>query len=319
MSGHQPFTSRIAIVGCGALGALYGVYLLEGGADVHFITRSDYDAARRDGYRITTPSGAIRTVHPPVYRDPADLGPVDLVIVALKGTDNAALPALLAPLCAPSTLVLTLQNGLGNEEYIARILQGFHGGDAATRGLGGVAFRCSNRTAPAQIHHIDQGWIHMAELSGPARERTHAIAECFRRGGVDCHVFDSLPTVRWQKLAWNIPFNVLSVLANHADTRSLLDDGEIRALIPRIMDEVARVAACDGALLDQPFLQRLITVTEGIGPYRTSMLLDQEAGRPLEIDAIIGEPLRRARHHNIDVPRMELLHALVRRWDPGRG
>lgn len=308
-----PWRGRIAVVGCGALGALYGLKLHHAGNDVHLLARSDFDAARKNGYTLTDPDGKIHNFHPPVYQTPAEIGVVDMVLVGLKTTDNAALPALLAPLCGPETLILTLQNGIGNEEILADLLGNLHGGGGADRVLGGVAFLCSNRIAPAHIHHIDQGWIHLAEHGGPARERTHAIAAMFHGAAVKCIVYDSLVTIRWQKLAWNIPFNALSVLANHADTRTLLDDPWIRPLIPAIMSEVATIAAADGAILTKEFLQELIDVTEGIGRYKTSMLLDHESNRPLEIDAILGEPLRRAHHHQIPTPHLELLHALLRR------
>lgn len=312
-----PFSGRMVMAGCGALGALYGCYLHRGGADIHFLSRSDHETASRDGYTVITPDGEEMNFRPPVHRDPKEIGPVDLVLIGLKSTDNNALLDILPALCDPHTLVLTLQNGLGNEERIAALLADLHGGDPRGRILGAVAFLCSNRTGPARIHHLDQGWIHLAEHSGPPTGRTHQIAESFRRGGVPCHVFDSLPTIRWQKLAWNIPFNALSVLANRADTRTLLDDEAIRPLILRTMEEVAAIAAREGVGLETAFLERMIDVTEGIGRYRTSMLLDFEGGRPLEVDSILGEPLRRARRHGLDVPCVEMLHALLRRWSGG--
>ncbi|MCC5876490.1 MAG: 2-dehydropantoate 2-reductase, partial [Candidatus Sumerlaeia bacterium] len=290
----EPFGGKIAVVGCGALGALYGLYLHQSGGDLHFLTRSDHDVASNHGYTLTKPDGTTINLKPPVHKSPTDIGPVDLVIVGLKTTDNEALANLLPPLCGPATLVLTLQNGLGNEENITSILATLPGGENATsRVLGGVAFLCSNRIAPAHIHHIDQGWIHMAEHGGPATERTHSIAAAFERAGVKCVAFDSLRTIRWQKQAWNIPFNGLSVVAKHADTRQLLDDKETRLLINAIMEEVANIAAAENVTLEPDFLAQLMEVTEGIGKYKTSMLLDFEAGRPMEVEAIVGEPLRR--------------------------
>lgn len=311
---HEPFQGKTALVGCGALGALYGCYLHRGGANIHFLSRSDHDVASRHGYTIITPDGSELNFRPPVHRAPHDIGICDLVIIGMKATDNDALAGILPSLCDPATLVLTLQNGIGCEELIASLLHDLHGTPAEDRLLGAVAFLCSNRIGPARIHHQDQGWIHLAEHGGPATARTHQIAEAFRRGGVPCEVFDSLPMIRWQKLAWNIPFNSLSVLANRADTRQLLDDDAIVPLIRRTMDEAAAIAACEGVELDPAFLRKLLDVTEGIGRYRTSMLLDFEAGRPLEVDAILGEPLRRARRHGLDVPCIEMLHALLRRW-----
>src|SRR4051812_34620747 len=112
---------KIAVVGCGAVGSYYGARLCQAGHDVHFLLRSDYDVVKRDGVHIVTADGEF-TVRPTCARDPKEIGPVDLVVIALKTTANSRFAELVSPLVGPSTAVLTLQNGLGNEAQLAAVV-----------------------------------------------------------------------------------------------------------------------------------------------------------------------------------------------------
>lgn len=308
----EPFSGRIGIVGAGALGAFYGARLARAGHDVHFLMRRDYDAVRTNGLTVKSVEGDFH-LRPPVYRTAEEMGPCDLTIIGLKTTDNAALPSLLRPVTAGGGLVLTLQNGLGNEEAIAAALGG--GADAEERVLGGTAFLCSNRIAPGVVNHMDQGWVRLAEFRGPARERTHAIAAMFTSAGIQCEVRESVASIRWHKLVWNVPFNGLGVAAGRANTADILADDELAPLVRDLMGEVVAAAESDGVKIEPSFIDLMIEVTPKMGGYRTSMQIDYEEGRPLEVESILGEPVRRARKAGVPVPRMQTLYALVRRLD----
>lgn len=353
----DPFQGKIGLIGAGAMGGLYGAKLFQAGHDVHFLMRRDYETVRKDGLQILSHMGDFH-IRPPVYSSAEALGQCDLVIVGLKTTDNGALPDLLAPVVGPETIVLTLQNGLGNEEEIARVLEGLHGdnfkaGDGEginhscsshptapsdqavgsdrsvrseetisplpssipARILGGVAFICCNRTEPGVIRHTDHGWIRLAEFSGPARERTHAIAELFRGAGITVEVHDSLAQIRWMKLVWNVPFNGLGVAASHATSRAVLEDSELVRIARGLMEEVIAGARADGVTINPSYIDDMMAATESMGHYKSSMQIDYETGRPLEVEAILGEPVRRARRANLPVPRMEFLYGVVRRLD----
>ena len=142
---------KIAIVGCGALGSYYGARLVRSGNEVHFLLRSDYDTVRQNGVTVRSPEGDFQ-VQPKCAREPEEIGVCELVIVALKTTANSVLPKLLPPLAGPETAVLTLQNGLGNEESIAALV-------GARNTLGGLCFVCLNRIAPGVILHVAHGAI----------------------------------------------------------------------------------------------------------------------------------------------------------------
>lgn len=307
------FRGRIGVLGSGALGAFYGAKLARSGHDVNFLMRADYDAVRANGLEVRSCDGDFHLAAPSIHRTAAELGRCDLVLVGLKATQNDALAELLAPTVGPETLVLTLQNGLGNEERIAAELRALGHRDPERRILGGVAFLCSNRIAPGVVHHSAYGWMRLAEMSGAAQPRTRAIAASFERSGVACEVFDSIPQIRWAKLVWNIPFNGLGVGAEFADTKVILESEPLCSAARGLMEEVAAAARADGAEIGPEFLELMMKVTVDMGPYRTSMQIDLEEGRALEVEAILGEPLRRARRAGVPTPRLEMLYGIVRR------
>src|SRR3954447_22051512 len=194
---------KIAIVGCGALGSYYGAKLCRAGQEVHFLLRSDYEVVRRKGVFIRSPEGDFH-VNPKCARSPEQIGTADLVVIALKATANAEFRRLLPALVGPKTAVLTLQNGLGNEECLAAQF-------APEQIMGGLCFVCLNRLEPGFIHHIDHGRVVIGEFQRWPEPRTHDIASMFRNAGVPCKVADNLAAARWEKLVWNIPFNGLGV------------------------------------------------------------------------------------------------------------
>ena len=194
---------KIAVVGCGAVGSFYGAKLARAGSEVHFLLRSDYDTVRRRGVLVQSPHGDFR-VQPKCASRPEEIGVSDLVLVALKTTANDRLVELLPPLVGATSAVLTLQNGLGNEQQLARVVP-------AHQILGGLCFVCLNRLEPGVIHHIDHGQIILGEFERWPAPRTHDIAGLFRNAGVPCSVTDNLARAHWEKLTWNIPFNGLGV------------------------------------------------------------------------------------------------------------
>src|SRR5437588_74750 len=136
---------KIAVVGCGAVGSFYGAKLARAGQDVHFLLRSDYEVVRRSGVMIRSPQGDFNA-RPKCARVPEEIGPSDLVMIALKTTANDQFSKLVPPLVSKTTPVVTLQNGLGNEEQLAQLF-------AVEQIMGGLCFVCLNRIEPGVIHH----------------------------------------------------------------------------------------------------------------------------------------------------------------------
>jgi len=297
---------KIAIVGSGAVGGYYGARLARAGEEVHFLLRADYAAVRERGWRITDQDGTWM-LHPALAHDrAADIGPCDCVIVAAKSAANPALPPLVRPLLGENTMLLALQNGLGNVEFHAAYA-------GAERVLGGLAFVCINRVAPGVIEKYIAGSIRLGEFSGPARERTRDLAARFMRAGVDCAAVDSLAEAQWRKLVWNVPFNGLAIAAGGVTTDVILARPELREQAWQLMREVRAGAKALGIEIPESFLHRQIEATAPMGAYKPSSLVDFLAGREVEVEAIWGEPARRARAAGVVLPRLEELYASLQR------
>ncbi len=212
-SRHHLPGYRIAIVGSGAVGGYYGARLAYYGRDVHFLVRSAEERAvlKRFGWRVKSRSGDFRVAKVHAHATPREIGVCDLVIIAVKTTANAALPELLAPLVRNDTLLLTLQNGLGNTEFLAAHFGG------TDRVLGGMCSVALNKMSPGIIEHLGAGAIALGEAGGYPLPRTHDIAWELKRCGIPARVVADLDQERWRKLVWNIPFNGLTVLATAAE------------------------------------------------------------------------------------------------------
>ena len=299
---------RIAVVGSGAIGSYYGGKLAAAGLDVHFLVRGDVSEIRQKGLQIIGEGEDVHLAEVKCSNSTEEIGPCDLVLIAVKTISNPALPKLLPPLLHPGTLLLTLQNGLGNEELLAE-----HFG--AERVLGGLCFICLTRTSRTRIERADHGHVSIGEFNRAPLPRTHDIVALFQAGGVNCRVVENLGLERWRKLVWNIPFNGLSILAGEIDTAAILRDEQLHAATLAVMEEVIDAARRCGYQLETSTAAEQINRTEAMGPYRPSTLLDFQADRPLEIEAIWGEPLRRAQAAGAQAPRLQMLYSLLKSLD----
>jgi len=301
---------RYGIVGSGAVGSYYGAKLAHAGCDVHFLMRSDLEAVRRNGLAIRSKDGDFHLPRVNAHGSPEEMGPCDAVLIALKTTANEALPALIPPLLSADTALVTLQNGLGNEEFLASRF-------GARRVMGGLCFVCLNRTAPGVVEHLGHGTLSIGEFKGPPQDRTLRLVTDLQRAGIEAKAVQSLITERWRKLVWNIPFNGLGIAAG-ANVAQVLKDEHLQAAARALMAEVVDAAAKLGYAIRPDFIDDQIERSWPMGEYRSSSQIDYEAGREVEVEAIWGEPLRQARTAGAETPRLEFLYALLRRLG-GRG
>jgi 2-dehydropantoate 2-reductase len=293
---------KIAVLGSGSIGLYYGAKLASAGEDVHFLLRSGYDEAVKDGIHVFSPDGDVH-IHPVhAHRDVASIGACDLVMVALKTTQNAVLDEVIPPLLGSDTILLTMQNGLGSDDALAARY-------GAGQVLGALCFVCLTRRTPAQVDHFGHGVISLGEYGRPPQARTEELAGRFRRAGVETRVVADLAGERWKKLVWNIPFNGLAVAAGGVAVDRLLADPALEAEVRALMDEVIRAADALGHPIRPDFAEFQIERTRTMGAYQPSTLVDYLAGRELEIDSIWGEPLRRAIEAGVEMPHLEELHA----------
>ena len=300
-------TPRIAIVGSGAIGSYFGGCLAEAGYDVHFLMRSDLTAVREKGLHVGRLHAApVELANVQCHASTSEIGPCDLVLVALKSTDSAVLEYLIPPLLKEDTVLLTLQNGLGNVEF----LQGLFGNG---RVVGGIVFMGITRVAPGRVENYNPngGTVTLGEPDGPPGERIAALGSLMEKAKILARTAPDFHLAVWRKLVWNVPFNGLTVVAD-VPTDLVLDNPQLAALARGLMKEVQAGASALGMTIEDDFLDRQFHYTRSLGAYRPSSLIDYRAGRPLEVEAIWGEPLRRAVAAGAQMPCLSLLYAQLR-------
>ncbi|NNM28507.1 MAG: 2-dehydropantoate 2-reductase, partial [Akkermansiaceae bacterium] len=269
----------IAVVGAGAVGCYYGGRLAAAGEDVRFLMRSDLEAVREGGLTVESVAGDFRLEAPQVFGSSGEIGPVDLVMVAWKATSNDHYEEVIAPLLHDGTAILTLQNGLGNTERLAELF-------GAGRVLGGLCFVCINRVARGVIRHSASGLMTVGEFSGGLTPRLLGIGRQFRAAAIDCREVEHLAEAQWKKLAWNVPFNGFTIAEGGIDTEALLARPGMEDEVRAVMREVVAGAAALGHRIPDGFIEELLDVTRPMGPYRPSSMIDFEAGRDVEVEAI---------------------------------
>jgi len=306
--------ATIAVIGAGAVGGYYGARLAQAGHDVRFLFRRDLAAVRERGLRVYSPLGDFHLEEVAAAASPEELGPADWVICSLKATALESARELVAPCVGPNTRIVALMNGLGIEPRFAEWF-------GAWRVFGGMAFVCINRGESGVIHHLEYGRVSIGHaLDDPAENAT--LEALLTSGNIETVVAPNLRYARWEKLCWNIPFNGLSVAGGGIGTQTILGDPELRETAERAMREVVRMGNADLVSLKSParlpeeeVVGRMFSLTETMGDYRTSMVIDYVLGNPLEVEAILGNPVRRARELDVAVPTVEALYALVAHAD----
>ncbi|WP_017307096.1 putative 2-dehydropantoate 2-reductase [Spirulina subsalsa] len=294
-----------AIIGTGAIGGYYGACLQQAGFPVHFLVRSDYETIQQQGLIIESIYGDFTLPQVNAYRHPPEIPPCDVVIIALKSTQNQCLTAILPQVIHPKTVVILLQNGLGFEEQIQPLIP-------ENILLAGLAFICCNRIAPGHIRHLDYQAIKLAQYAPhyepcgitPTLEQ---ICADFTEAKVEILLGEDLLQSRWEKLVWNIPYNSLSVILD-AKPDEIMNHTATRELAEKIMREVQQGArSCHREVTDS-FVEMMLDHTVKMQPYLTSMKLDFDHQRPLELEAILGNPLRMSRQHGVDLPKIAMLY-----------
>ncbi len=304
------------IVGTGALGGYYGARLAHGGCRVRFLLNRDLEHVRRYGLRVESIHGDFSIAEPDVYGRCEDLPESDVVLIGLKTTRNRLLAELLAPASGRDAVVLNMQNGLGLEADVAKVVPG-------RTILGGLAFLCTNKVGPGHVKHLDYGDVRLAEYRADRRPAgttpaMEAVAQDFREAGIGVELEEDLSVARWKKLVWNVPFNGLCVVHGGA-TDVVMTNPKTRELAEAIMYEVLAIAEALGHPIETQFVHRMLETTQKMSPYDPSMKLDFERGQPLEIEALYARPIRAAREAGIPCPRITALYEDLIRLDPAGG
>jgi 2-dehydropantoate 2-reductase len=298
----SPFP-RVGVVGSGAVGTFYGARMALAGAEVRFLMRGDLEAVRARGSVVIRDRSGTAELRPvAAFGTAAEVGPVDLVVVGLKTTSASELLPLVEPLLGESTAILTLQNGIGADEFLAGLF-------GAPRVIGGLVFMALSRTGPGEVTCFHPGMVRIGEFEGPPRPRTRALAGLLAAAGMKVEVVERLLEARWSKLVWNIPFNGLSIAEGGITTDRICADPRLAAEARALMLEVQGAAAHFGVGITDAFVAKQFEVTPPMGAYQPSSLIDFLAGREVEVEAIWGEPLRRAQAAGVGMPRLSALYS----------
>jgi 2-dehydropantoate 2-reductase len=316
---------KIAIVGAGAIGGYVGVKLALAGEDVTFIVRgANLEAIRRNGMKLIMEDGTEQVAtNVKATNNYADAGPQDVIVLALKAHQLAAVANELPALYGPDTAVVTMQNGIPYWYFHK------HGGALeghcvksvdptgiicekipADRVIGCVVYPASELIAPGVVKHIEGDRFPVGELDGSSSERVNRISACFTQAGFKAPVLDNIRAEIWLKLWGNLTFNPISALS-HSTLVDICQYPPARELAAGMMREAEEVATKLGIQF-RVTLEKRIAGAEKVGKHKTSMLQDIEAGREVEIDALVGSVVELARLTGTPTPHIDTTYALVK-------
>ncbi|HEU4384802.1 MAG TPA: 2-dehydropantoate 2-reductase [Anaeromyxobacteraceae bacterium] len=296
---------RIAMVGAGGVGGLFGGLLARAGEQVAFVARGAHlEAIRRDGLKVESPLGSF-TVRASASDDPAALGKFDAVVVAVKAWQVKEVAPRLEPLLGPETVVVPMENGV---EAAGELAAALGAGPVA----GGLCHVMAWIEAPGAVKHAGFGpRVTLGELGGGGSERLERLAAALRRAGMEAAVVDDIRTALWEKFLFIDPLSTVGA-ATRAKVREMLAVPETRALLLAAMREVEALGLRSGARLSGDAVERTLKRVEALPADATaSMQRDVLAGRPSELQEQTGAVVRLGRAAGVPVPVHEALYAAL--------
>jgi len=316
---------KYCVVGAGSIGGFVGAKLALAGEDVTLVARgANLQAIRAHGMRVIMHDGGEQVARGVrAAATPADAGPQDVVLLGVKAHQVVAVAKDVAALCDENTIIVPMQNGIPwwyfqrhGGEFDGRIVRSVdsEGAIAAVidprRIIGCVVYPACELAAPGVVRHIEGDRFPLGELDGTSTERVRAISETFGRAGLKAPVLDNIRAEIWLKLWGNLTFNPISALT-HSTLVDICQFPLTRELAAAMMREAQSVANRLGITF-RVSLEKRIAGAERVGKHKTSMLQDVEAGRGLEIDALVGSVIEVGRIVGVPTPHLEAVFSLVK-------
>jgi 2-dehydropantoate 2-reductase len=307
---------RVAVVGSGAVGGYFGAKLARSGQDVTFIARGAHLAAMREhGLRIQSAKLGDFVVFAPAEDDPSRVGPVDVVLFTVKAYDNPTALKLLPPLVGPQSVVLTLQNGVDSVDDIAAAVGEPHV-------LGGTTYVATALETPGVI--VQTG-VHRSIIFGEVfgdrsriSDRVQAIADVLAPADIHVTAVADGRVPIWDKFVYLAPFSGFTGAAR-LPIGGVWPDPHVQQMFYAAAREIAALAAAEGVAISKDRFTRLKEYMDGIPPTtRSSLLIDLEMGKPIEVEALQGAAVRRAAKHGLAMPIIATLYAALRPWASGK-
>jgi len=316
---------RFAILGSGAVGGYFGAKLARAGQDVTFIARGAHlEAIRNRGLEVRSDKLGDFTVRAGAESDTSRIGPVDVVIVSVKAYDNATALPMLTPLIGPDTVVLTLQNGVDSTDEVAAVVGERHV-------LGGTTYVATALEGPGLI--VQTG-VHRSIIFGevfglrsevPAKEgdvnritpRVQAIADALAAADVDVTPVADARVPIWDKFVYLVSFAGFTG-ASRLPIGPVWQHAQAREMFYAASREIAAIAKAEGVTISPNRFETLQEYMTNIPPStRSSLLIDLQMGKRIEVEALQGAAVRRAAKHGLPVPIVSTLYALLKPWEHG--
>lgn len=298
---------KVAVMGAGAVGGYFGGLLAKGGAEVIFIARCKHlEALRAKGLMVKSFKGDF-SLPAKATDDPKEVGQVDLILFCVKSYDTETAIRQALPMVGEETVVLSLQNGVDNEEKLAAIV-----GEGKV--LGGVAYIGSRVPEPGVILHEMGGRIVFGELQGGLSERVLKLKSFFDQRGLEASASPDIKKALWAKLAWNAPFNAINALVG-GPVKAIVENPSTLELARRTTEEVMAIATGLGIELPPDLWEKNLGLARG-ADIKSSTLQDLEAGKPLEHEALNGIIVKKGAHLGIPTPYNFTLYALLTQLQP---
>ena len=314
---------KFLIAGAGAIGAYMGACMARAGQDVTLFARGPHLRAMQEhGVRVKSVDGDFEA-HPKIAENLERVGPVDVVFLGVKAHGLTQLAPQLKPVLGPDTAVVGTQNGIpwwffqgwGGEHQGMHLERVDPGGTIAAaieprRVLGSIVYFATDIVEPGVVRHTEGNRISLGEPDGTRSDRSRQIAEALIAAGLRCPVTTRIRQEIWVKILGNVAFNPISALTG-ATLVKMARDPDVNALVRRIMEETVAVGAKLG--LEVPItIDQRIAGAEKVGEHKTSMLQDLEAGRPIELEAVVGAVVELGERLNVPMPHTRAVYACTK-------
>lgn len=295
--------TEILVIGSGAIASYFSAKLAKT-SSITMLCRSDYQVIKNHGIKIISPLGNLH-FHPQVINDLTQYNhQCDYMIIATKALDSIDFIAMIKQLKYPPKNIVLIQNGIHIENKIYKNFPNINL-------ISVLAFIAVSRIESGIVEHFAYGKLTLGNFPSGLNKECLELIEILKSCDVETQASTNIQEERWKKLIWNGAFNPVSVLSGGCDTKKLLENANCKDLLQKIMKEIIALACLDGYNLADDLIAKNIKATEEMKPYKTSMLLDFEAKRPMEIEAIIGNALNFAKTKSYPTPYLSTIYALL--------
>ncbi len=298
--------TEILLVGTGAVGSFFGGKLAQANVRISTLCRSDFDIVKSNGIEIKSYKGDFSFKPDEVVKKAEELTATpDYILVCLKVLPEVIIRDIIGPAVKPETAIVLVQNGINIEQTVAN---DFPNNEI----ISGIAFVAARRLELGVVSHTGSGKLSLGTYPKGVSAKTEKLVAYFKEAGVPCDASPNIIKGRWQKMIWNAAFNPISVLGGKADSKQMVDTSESEELVRNVMKEVMAIAKATGHEISDEVMENAILGNRKMKPFKTSMLVDYENGRSMEIDAILGNAIQLAKQEGLSAPFLKSLFGLLK-------